>query len=309
LISAPWWTAVSIQTHGEWPSAFLLGHNISRFLTPFEEHNAFVGMAVLFLLIALLPLTRYLFKALVPAWKERLTRPMILLSLTAVGSVVVFFSLSSTLLPNYIGPAVPFGAILIGYGVERQLKILEISKRSLRISASIAFAIAVAFPIVLHKAISSDRWISDLPQLAWLFIPLPIGAAVALVYAIRNQLWQSLLSYLLSLWLVGVLFFYVGVPQIMARNPVVNSSQMILESGREVLGYYFFNSAYVFAMQRTLPTFYTPEAIRAYSVGKRVIVVTRKDYEAQLTAVGFRVIFEKPYLFESSVALVMVNDP
>lgn len=308
-ISAPWWIAVSIQTHGKWPSVFLLEHNVSRFLTPFEEHNSFVGMTVLFLMIALLPLTRYLFKALVPAWKERISRPMILLSLTAVGSVVIFFSLSSTLLPNYIGPAVPFGAILIGYAVDKQLKTSVLSKRSLRLSAVIAFAFTAALPFILHRAIAEDRWISDLTELAWLFIPLPIGAMVALVFAFKNRLWHSLVPYLLSLWLVGVLFFYFGVPQIIARNPVVNSMSMIQESGREVLGYFFFNSAYVFAMERPLLTFYSPEAIQSYSAGKRVIVVTRKEYEAELTAAGFRVVFEKPYLFEGSVALVMVNEP
>ena len=110
------------------------------------------------------------------------------------------------------------------------------------------------------------------------------------------------------LFLLGVLFFYQAVPRILARNPVAASLPMIRDSGREILGYYFFNSAYIFAFQSPLPTFYMPGEMATYSSGKSVSVLTRKEYEVELVEAGFQVIFEKPYLLEQSVALVMVND-
>lgn len=308
LIVAPWWVAVTKATNGVWPAAFILGHNVGRFLAPFEGHGSFPGAVLVFMFVALLPLAGFLPGAVSEGWTARASRPLVLLSILAAGSVVAFFIFSKTLLPNYVGPAVPFGAILIGYGIDQWLRRANEKGRAHLFWGWCALIILAGAPFAFRIAIENDRWISDLPELAWLVVPLPAGALLALIFFFRKRFELAVTSYLLSFWLVGILLFYGGVPKIMARNPVASSMAMIQASGREVVGYYFFNSAYVFAMERPLRTFYTPKDILEYSKGRAVIIVTRKNYEAELVGAGFKVVFEQPYLFEGSTALVMINE-
>ncbi|MDZ4715134.1 MAG: glycosyltransferase family 39 protein [Cytophagales bacterium] len=308
-IVLPWWIAVSVATDGEWPAAFIWGHNVGRFIAPFEGHGSFPGLAVVIYFACMLPLGVYLPKALYAAWQDREVSPLVLICALGVIAVLVFFSISRSFLPTYIGPAIPFGAVVIGRYLDgllaRQLPV----SRMARLGSVGVFVISLLVPFFLYQVISQDKWIGDLPNLAWLFFPLPVGAMLASVYLFLNRRKEALVSHLLAFWLVGILFFYVAVPRIIARNPVSASLPVIENSGREVLGYYFFNAAYVFAFKQPIKTFYTPQVIQAYSEGKSVLVVTRKEYEAELVAAGFRVIFEKPYLFENSIAIVLINGP
>lgn len=308
LIAAPWWIAVWRATDGEWPAAFIFGHNIGRYMAPFEGHGSFPGAIVVFFFVALLPLAGLVSRAIRVGWSERLGHPVILVSIIGVGAVLIFFIFSRTLLPTYVGPAVPVGAILVGYGMDQWLRRKNGTSGVPAWFAVLIFIMMVAAPFGLRSAIDQDPWIHSLPELAWLVVPLPIGAGMALYFFIRKRNEAALISYLGGFWLVAVLFFFAGAPRMMALNPVTVSLPVIQDSGRETVGYYFFNSAYVFALKRPLRTFYTPESLREYSAGKKIMVVTRKNYEAELTAAGFRVVFEQPYLFEGSVSLVMVNE-
>lgn len=307
-INTPWWTAVTVATNGAWTSAFIWGHNVGRFLAPFEGHGPLPGQSFLLFFICLLPLSLFLPKAFLLSWRDRISNPLASICLVGAATVVVFFAFSKTFLPNYIGPAIPVGGILIGRYLDHVLKNTSTVGKAWIVGGVLALIATLAIPFAAYQAIIQDRWIGDLGWLSWLFGLLPLGAIVALICILRQKLHLALVTYSMSWWLLAIVFFYAAVPPIMAKNPIGLSMPIIRESGREVVAYYFFNTAYVFAFQRPLPTFYTPEAIRAYSTGKSIIVVTRKDYEVELTAVGFRVIYEKPYLFEGQVVIVMINE-
>lgn len=309
VIVAPWWIAVFLQTDGEWVRDFFWGHNVGRFLAPYEDHSNVPGAAFMLFFIALLPLSIYLPMAIYRGWAERLSRPLIVLSIVATGTVLIFFSVSRTLLPNYIGPAVPFGAILIGYAVDRHLQRYTTTSRRLKAVAMIVLLFFLILIPVLQSVIAGDFWIGDMSELALLFLPWPVGAGLAWWLLTRSNLRGALIAYLLSFWAMGMLFFYVGVPTILARNPVASSLTFVKATDREVIGYRFFNPAYIFNLRRTLLTYWTPDDVRNYSAGKRVMIVTRKEYASELLPLGFKVVFEQPYLFEGSIAVILVNDP
>lgn len=309
VIVAPWWIAVFVQTDGEWVRDFFWGHNVGRFLAPYEDHASVPGATFVLFFIALLPLSVYLPKAIYRGWKERLSRPLIVLSMVATGTVLIFFSVSRTLLPNYIGPAVPFGAILIGYAVDHHLQRYTVSSRRLKAAAMIVLMLFLILIPVLQAVIANDIWIGDMSELALLFLPWPAGAALAWWLLSRNDLRGGLMAYLLSFWVTGMLLFYVGIPAMLSRNPVATSLSLVKASDREVIGYRFFNSAYIFNLQHTLLTYWTPDDVRKYGLDKRLMILTRKEYADELLPLGFKVIFEQPYLFEGSTAVILVNNP
>ena len=309
LLVLPWWIRIAYATEGKWLGDFIWGHNIGRFISPMEGHNAVPGQTLLMFFVALLPLSFFLPGAVRSAWSMRSTDSFAFYCLIAVVAVLGFFTFSQTVLATYVGPAVPCGAILLGVFVDGKLKDTDFVSRGRRIASVAVLMLTAAVPFVLNMVIGQDRWISDLHYLGWWFFLLPAGAVAGVYFIFNNKFKESLLSYLLSWWLLGIALFYQAVPRILEKNPVTQSMTMINQSGREVLAYYFFNSAYIFSFQRPLPTFYTPEDIQSYSAGKPVIVVTRKEYERELVAVGFKVIYEKPYLFENSMAIVLINQP
>ncbi len=310
IITVPWWAAVTVRTDGAWPTRFIMQHNVGRYSLAMEGHNGLPGLPIFFLFASLLPLALYLPGATKSAWGQRKDSLLPFFSLVAASTVVAFFAFSKTILLNYVAPGIPFGAIVIGAFIERRLQNpfpLTVARKT---ASVLALLVALAVPFALRALISQDKWIYDLPELGWLFLPISMGAIAATIFLFRNQWKESIMSYLLSFWLVGILLFYFAVPAIMAKNPVSGESlRLIDESGREVIGYRKFHDAYVFALQRPLLDFYPIESLKAYIEDKKIIVITRKEHEAELQSIGLETVFEKPYLFENPDLVLMINHP
>jgi hypothetical protein len=191
--------------------------------------------------------------------------------------------------------------------MDRHLGQFTMSSRRLFLLALTVALVLTALVPVMREVISKDKWIGGMPNLAWLFLPLTVGAWVAAGLIWRHRLQAALVSYLLSFWLTGVLFFYVGVPKILSQNPVTLSLPMVESASEEIVTYRFFNAAYVFNLQRTFVSSWDLDALLRYIDGRPVIILTRQEDREALEAAGFRVIFEHPYLFEGSTALVLTN--
>ena len=264
-------------------------------------------MPVLLLLVTMLPLSGYLPRALFLTWKDRYAHPLLVMSMVSLVVVLVVFSISRTLLPNYVGPAIPFAAILIGQGMDRHLRIFQSPTRWIRALVLVVAVMLSALVPVMREVISHDKWISGFPHLAWLFIPLSAGAWIAAGCVWWHQLRAALITYLLSFWLTGVLFFYAGVPAIMSQNPVTLSLPMVAEAKEEIVTYRFFNAAYVFNLRRTFFSTWDLDELLRYIDGRPVIILTRQEDREVLEAAGFHIIFEHPYLFEGSTAMAFTN--
>ena len=307
-LTLPWWLAVTVATEGAWPKDFIWVHNVTRYLSPMEGHVGFPGVAIILFFLSLLPISFYLPGASWSAWINRRTDILSFFSLIGLATVLLFFSFSSTILPNYIAPAVPFGAIVLGSFIDRKIDDPLFASWIRKMGAVMGLMIAVAVPFALKDIIMKDAWLSDLTALRWIFLPISAGALLAVYFVYQNKWKESVLSYLLSFWVVCMLTFYWAAPAILSRNPVSGSLSLI-QPGKEVLAYGNFNPAYVFALERPLLTFSSIDQLAAYVKNKSVILISRKEYEVQLKSIGFKPIFEKPYLFEYPVVLVMTYQP
>jgi 4-amino-4-deoxy-L-arabinose transferase-like glycosyltransferase len=94
---------------------FLGEHNLGRFLTPMQGHHGSALYYLAILAVGLLPFSAFLPGALLRA-RSPVPRSRRLGSFATVWGVLVLvaFSLAATKLPNYIAPAVPAFAIVIG---------------------------------------------------------------------------------------------------------------------------------------------------------------------------------------------------
>jgi 4-amino-4-deoxy-L-arabinose transferase-like glycosyltransferase len=117
LVVAPWYAWVGIDTKGEFLKGFLLTHNFSRYRGTMEGHQGpvvyFLGVLPLGMLLwssFLVPALAFSFKKL---QDEKEDSGALRLLACWIGVYLVFFSLSSTKLPNYILPIYPAIALLL----------------------------------------------------------------------------------------------------------------------------------------------------------------------------------------------------
>lgn len=120
-VAAPWYVAVSLRTGGEWPRGFFLVHNVGRFVAPMEKHGGSVFLHPLEFLVGFFPWSCFLPLALVvAAWRvvQRADAPArraaTLLTLVWLAVWIGGFSCSATKLPNYVLPAYPAAALVVG---------------------------------------------------------------------------------------------------------------------------------------------------------------------------------------------------
>jgi len=120
-VAAPWYVAVGLRTAGEWPAGFFLIHNLGRFAAPMENHRGSFLFHPLAMLVGFFPWSCYLPLAIVEGlwrvWKRTETTAVThALGLTLVWICVWVgaFSAAATKLPNYVLPAYPAAALLVG---------------------------------------------------------------------------------------------------------------------------------------------------------------------------------------------------
>jgi 4-amino-4-deoxy-L-arabinose transferase-like glycosyltransferase len=121
VVAAPWYAAVAIRTNNAWPEGFFFVHNLHRFAEPMENHVGGVLYHPLTMLAGFFPWSCWLPLAMVIAgwriWKRSLPEParsVTLLLLTWLCIWVATFSAAATKLPNYVLPAYPAAALLVG---------------------------------------------------------------------------------------------------------------------------------------------------------------------------------------------------
>jgi 4-amino-4-deoxy-L-arabinose transferase-like glycosyltransferase len=119
-VAAPWYTAVSLRTNGEWLNGFFFIHNVGRFVAPMERHGGSVLLHPLAMLVGFFPWSCFLPLAIVVTswrvWKRAdppATRQALGLTLLWIAVWVGGFSASATKLPNYVLPAYPGAALLV----------------------------------------------------------------------------------------------------------------------------------------------------------------------------------------------------
>ena len=119
-VAAPWYTAVSLRTNGEWLNGFFFIHNVGRFVAPMERHGGSVLLHPLAMLVGFFPWSCFLPLAMVvTAWRiwkradQPVSRHALALALVWLLVWVGGFSASATKLPNYVLPAYPAAALLV----------------------------------------------------------------------------------------------------------------------------------------------------------------------------------------------------
>jgi 4-amino-4-deoxy-L-arabinose transferase-like glycosyltransferase len=300
-LALPWYVAVGMETDGEWLRGFFLQHHLSRYTATMEGHRGFFLAPIVFLLMALFPFSGFSISAFASAWATRKTADFVLFAGVVVTVVVIFFAFSKTILPGYIGPAVPFLTVILGnYFAHFVLP----GKTAFYVIAGITLLIALAYPIGGYLLLTSGDFGPPLNYLGAVLVMVPVSVLWGLHYLGKDQVRYAVIAWSSGMLIVSQLFFYGINPVLDKLNPVVDSRPIRERfAGYQPVTYGLFNPAFVFEYKKPLPTL----NLSVYNA-QPVLIITRAAYLKEVSAkYNVHLVYRKTDLFEKSETVILVS--
>jgi 4-amino-4-deoxy-L-arabinose transferase-like glycosyltransferase len=254
---------------------------------------------------------------------------LVLFSGIVVLAFVVFFSISSTKLPNYPMPCYPFAAIILGHFLTLLLK-GETTTKKYPLYILTGFTLLV--PIAGFFAIGQEPAAASLNWIALFLLVAPLSLLIVIV------LWKNLGNYARVMWIAGAytvfnsMLIHFIYPTLYSENPVTKTTNEVRKYS-DVYSYKpvskepyvvfsnsrftivqpegeFYNPAYNFYLEKPVRKFTNLDSLRhALSNNAPAIVLTTTDTEAALSALPLIKIAAHHDLFESPTTVLYASKP
>lgn len=296
VVAVPWFYLVHLKTDGVWTEGFFLKHNVSRFTETMEGHGGFPMASVVIAFAVLLPFSVFVPQSVKYVFKE--DNVYLKFCMASGFSVIVFFLFSQTILPNYIIPAIPFLAVIVGAWLSSE----DSTYASARVSLLILLIISIAIPVVACFVLAQDKVLNQMSYLAYPLIILPIGIISGWIFGWFKRIKHMVSVIAITYMLTFLMLTYLILPGITAHNPVTASINIV---GEKVYSFERFNPAFVFyhGVLKEL----TVEEIKAkLEHGEKFQIITRKDRLAKLQEIpGLNEVFRYRDLFENHTTIIL----
>ena len=329
-ITLPWYIAVDQATHHAWTRGFFVEHNLNRFSNPSEGHGGFFLVTVLFVLIGLLPFSSFLAEV-VKKRKHIFTEDLVKFSAIVVLAFVVFFSVSSTKLPNYPMPCYPFAAIILGHYLAALINGETAFKKY---PVLILLVLGLLIPAAGYFAIAHEREAAALNGLALLLFIAPLTFIVLILQWKKISAWQKIMSVAVAHALFNIAALHVVYPRIYQQNPVAKTLSIVQKhpivyaykptSKQPYIKYKseryvttqdegeFYNPAYNFYLNTPIIKFTNADSLQAALIkNPSAIIISRTGNDADLQQLNLTKVAEHHDLFESptTVLYAVPNKP
>lgn len=214
LTSAPWYISAHILTDGTWTEGFFLKHNFDRFSNPMEGHGGPFYLTFLYILLGLFPFSFFIPQAIIMRFKAGSTKNFYHFSLIIFITYLLFFSISSTKLPNYTMPSYVFLAVLIAK------IIVEDNMKNLKLFSIILISLVIGLiPFLFNYFLKTSENLSSLTFLSYfLFLPAFISFIALVLFFLKKKSWYFFTG--LSTIVLFVLLHSYIFPQLNKNNPV-----------------------------------------------------------------------------------------
>lgn len=260
IIASPWFWMVHQQTDGAWTEGFFMVHNFSRFSGAMEGHGGVFLITWGYVLLGLLPFSFFLPQTLILAYKKRM-QPHILFSTIVSAVFIIFFSISSTKLPNYTMPCYPFLILLMADYFYTQKDQGQAKWTIINTLLIALISILLCFlPLLLVNEVAA---FDKTPNISWWLVPTAIGSLIACYWHIKQRFnnWFFVMG---SSWnLLFIILFVIIYPTLNSYNPVSQVTEKIGKD-RTFIVYKRMDPAFPFNYQRTFDVFNTPKAVKAH---------------------------------------------
>ncbi|HSC55010.1 MAG TPA: glycosyltransferase family 39 protein [Phnomibacter sp.] len=310
-IAVPWYWLVHKATNGAFTQGFFFEHNLSRFSSEMEGHGGPFFITLMIVLVGLLPFMVNIVETVRRLWGKRLS-DIVLLGVVVSVVYILFFTISSTKLPNYPMPCYPFAAILLGYMLHECMQ-----KRAKWPMAVwwVLLVIAIALPIAGYIAIGLEPGVAGYKWLALGLAVLPICIILSML-AKRRGLEQQMKWLVLGYLLFNGFILGWAYPGLYSQNPVSQLLPTIQKGKNFLVAYKDFNPAFLF--NSTNPGFRIQQfsdtvALKKYCETQQqqgvVYIISRTDKLGELNPKQFVEVDRKRDLFEIPTTVLLTWKP
>ncbi len=310
VVALPWYIAVGLETEGEWLKGFFLEHHINRYTSVMEGHRGYFFAPFLFLFFSLFPFSVFAAQAFGLAFRSLSSHPFVCFCSLWVMVLTVFFAFSKTLLPGYVGPAIPFFAVVLGNYLSQWVESFALKINYWPIGLAVVLSLAI--PVAAYFMLIHDAQGRLMVNYVWFLLIIPAGVLTGVYYYVKGQLSKMCYAWCGSWMVLTLIFFYIIYPALDRLNPVLDSRTIRQHyAGHRVMSYGLFNPAFVFEYGRPLH-----EVAVRHENGKirfpeheKLLIITRFDYVQNVVtdSIGFRIIYRNRDLFEQSETVILAN--
>ncbi len=305
LVVLPWYVAVYGATDGRWTEEFFLKHNVGRFTSTMEGHGGFPLAAPVIALAALLPCSVFIVQAVKLTWQTRKENTFLLYALCYGASILIFFTFSRTILPNYISPSLPFLAVVIGYYLDQRLNVAQLSDRPL-VSLLVLLSLSILMSVAAWLGIRQDDAITELSHLALYVLILPVGAAFGILYLILKKYSMIIYAITGSFIMFFLLVVFRIFPQLDQKNPVITSRDIFQDFAGEVYYYGRFNPSFLFYHEKPILKIGSDQELNQLTrSSENILILSRRDKATDLYEnEALQPVFEQKDLFEGHTTVI-----
>jgi len=289
VVAAPWYISQFAVNGQEFVDQFFIKHHFKRYLDVISGHKGPFYYYIPVLIAGLFPWSMFLPAGLRNAIKTK--DRFFLFALVWFVFIFVFFSFSTTKLPNYLLPAVPAASLLIASGMT------EHSKRwwqySNTASAVISFIIGIV--LLISRSYLFTYGISDLN---WIFVLASITMAMGILFLYSTYAGKSFYFVMSALMLAFL--FMLSIKTIPIAGDYLQGSlnryslyaKTKLHGDQRIIAYGINNPSIVFYSGRKIINAGNKEDVKAALMknGENSIAITKTKKVEDLKDLGFKVI-------------------
>jgi 4-amino-4-deoxy-L-arabinose transferase-like glycosyltransferase len=300
-VALPWYLLVHKETDGEWTRGFFLQHNFGRFSEPMEGHGGPFIIVPIIILLGLLPASIFIGESF-KKFRTRFKDSFLKLALSVVGIFVVFYSISSTKLPNYAMPCYAFAAILLGSFIN---KAWEENKARLY-PFIILLVIDIALPIAAYLGIKKEVNTTGMENIAAFLLILTIAAIVAFYFMLKKNFRKAAISTFVFYSLFHIVMFNWLYPTIYKQNPMSKTIDMVKKYDK-IVSYQIFHPSYTYYLPERVPVFKNLDSLKIYLQENKAAVISRKNFAEELKSIGLKEQSSIHDLFEGNTTVIFSN--
>jgi len=301
-VALPWYIAVHKATDGRWTKEFFFQHNFNRFSEEMEGHGGIFLITIGIVLMGLLPLSTFLGE-LIKKRKTVLQYPLVQFAAVVTLVFTVFYSVSSTKLPNYPMPCYPFFAVVLGNFIAELISNRVSSKKY---PLWILFIIMAAIPTAGYFAIQQEV---EAKSIAWIAFTLYIGPWMLLSFLFINRKnldWFKRIAIIaISYSFFNILFLHVVYPRLYEQNPVSKTIHMV-QSATHIYAYQIYNPGYNFYLNTNIKEYPALDSIKVkLEQYPDALIISRKEFVDSLKTLQLDVITEHHDIFENPTTVIL----
>lgn len=300
-VALPWYLLVHKETNGEWTKGFFLQHNFGRFSETMEGHGGLFIIVPIIVLVGMLPASIFIGESF-RDFRARFSDPFLKLALSVVALFVVFYSISSTKLPNYAMPCYPFVAILLGNFINKAWD----ENRARLYPFVILLLMNIALPIAAYLGIKNEVNTKGLEYLAVFLGILTVAAIISFYFMLKKNFRKAVISCLVLYSVFHLLMFNWLYPTLYKQNPMSKTIDLV-RTYDNIVGYQIFHPSYTYYLPRRIPVIKTLDSLKLYMQQNKAVVISRKSFAEELKSIGLQEKAAVHDLFEGNTTVIFTN--